>query len=60
MGVSPFALIYGMEAIIHIEIGMPTIQEEIHEKENTEAISKDLDTTDELREAAVVLIASYQ
>ena len=49
-----------MEAIVPIEIKMPTIRIEIPEEANVEAITKDLDTTDELREAAVVLIASYQ
>ena len=48
-----------MEAIIPIEIGMPTIRTEIHEEANAVAITKDLDTTDELREAAVGLIAAY-
>ena len=59
-GVSPFALTYGIEAIIPIEIGIPTVRAEIPEKENVKAIVKDLDTIDELWEAAVVHIASYQ
>ena len=46
-GISPFVLTYGMEAVIPTEIGMPTIRAEILEKENAEAIAKDLDTTDE-------------
>ena len=49
-----------MEAIIPTKIGVPTLQTEILEKANTEVIAKDLDMTDELREAAVVCIASYQ
>ena len=49
-----------MEAIIAIEIGVPTLQTEVPEKENTEAITKDLDMIDELREAVAMLIASYQ
>ena len=49
-----------MEAIVPIEIEMPTIQIEILKEANVKAITKDLDTTDELREAAVILIASYQ
>ena len=60
MGESPFALTYDMEAIIPIEIGMPTIRTEVLEEANAEAIIKDLNTTDELREAAAVCIASYQ
>ena len=49
-----------MEAIIPIEIGMPTIRTEIPKEANTEAVIKDLDTINELREAAAVRIASYQ
>ena len=49
-----------MEAIIHTKIWVPTLRTEIPEKANTEAITKDLDMTDELREAAAVRIASYQ
>ena len=48
-----------MEAIILTKIGVPTLRREIPEKANTEAIAKDLDMTDELREAAVVHMASY-
>ena len=59
-GVSPFALTYGMEAIIPIEIGMPTLRTEIPEKTNTDVITKDLDMADELREAAAIRIALYQ
>ena len=49
-----------MEAIIPIEIGMPTLRTEIPKKANAEAVSKDLDMADELREAATVRIASYK
>ena len=59
-GESPFTLTYGMEVIIPTKIGMPTVQTEIPEEANTEAIIKDLDTYDELREATAVHIASYQ
>ena len=55
-----FALTYGMEAIIPTEIWVPILRTGILEKANVEAISKDLDMTDELHEAAVVRIASYQ
>ena len=57
---SPFALTYGMEAIIPMEIGMPTLRIEIPKEANAEAVTKDLDMLDELREAATMLIASYQ
>ena len=60
IGVSLLALTYGMEAIIPIEIGLPTLQTEILEKTNTKAIAKDLDMANEFREAAAVHIALYQ
>ena len=58
IGISSFTLTYGMEAIIPMEIGIPTLQIEI--LENVEAVTKDLDMTDELHEAAAMRIASYQ
>ena len=59
-GVSLFALTYWMEAIIYTEFGMPTLRTEILENANTEAIAKDLDMIDELREAKAIRIALYQ
>ena len=49
-----------MKAIIPTEIGVPTLQTEVPTKGNTEAVTKDLDMTYELREAAAMRIASYQ
>ena len=59
-GISPFAITYGMEAIIPTEIGMLTIWTGMLEQENAELVIKDLDVVDELRESAAVRIASYQ
>ena len=59
-GISPFVITYGMEAIIPIEIGMPTIWTNIPEQGNVDLMIKDLDTVDELRESAAICIASYQ
>ena len=56
---SPFALTYGMEAIVPTEIGMPTLQTDLAEQSNAETVIKDLDTANELREAAAVRMASY-
>ena len=39
---------------------MPTIWTKILKEANSETITKDLDTTDDLREAAAVCIESYQ
>ena len=58
--ISPFAFTYGMEAIIPIEIGMPTLRIGILEEANAEVVTKDLDMASELRKAVVVRIASYQ
>ena len=49
-----------MEAIIPTEIGMPTLRTKIPEEANAEAVTKDLDMTNELREVATVRIASYK
>ena len=49
-----------MEAIIPTEIGVPTLRTKILEKANAEAITKDLDMIDELREVVAMCIASYQ
>ena len=43
-----------MKAIIPIEIGIPTLRTGILEEANVEAITKDLDMVDELREAIAV------
>ena len=53
-GVSPFALIYGMEAVIPIEIGLPTVRTATPDPANEESMIRELDTSDELREAAAI------
>ena len=55
----PFALTYGMEAIVRTKIGMPTLRRDLPEQSNTETMIKDLDTADELRETTAMRIASY-
>ena len=49
-----------MEAIIPIEIEMPTILIETPEEANVEAITQDLDIIDKLRETGTLSITSYQ
>ena len=58
-GISSFALTYRMEAIVPIEISMPTLRTDLPEQSNAETVIKDLDTVDELREATAMRIASY-
>ena len=60
IGISPFALTYGMEVVIHTEIGLPTIRTATPEPKNEGSITRELDTIDELREAAAIRVASYQ
>ena len=60
IGTSPLALTYGMEVIFPMEIGMPTLRTGIPEEANVEAIANDLDMSDELHQATVVRVASYQ
>ena len=60
IGVSPFALTYGMEAVIPTEIGIPTIRTTTPESENKGSVIRELDTSDELREAATIRVTSYQ
>ena len=59
-GISPFALTYGMEAVIPTEIGLPTIRIATPESENAESIAQELDMSDEHGEAAAIYITSYQ
>ena len=58
--ISPFSFTYGMEAVIPIEIALPTIRTATYEPENEESVTRELDTSDELREAATIRVASYQ
>ena len=58
-GISPFALTYGMEAIVRTEIDMLTLRTDIPEESNTESVMKNLDMADELRETAAVQITLY-
>ena len=57
-GISLFALTYGIEAIVSIEIGMPMLRTDLPEQLNAETMIN-LDTEDALHEVAVVRIASY-
>ena len=59
-GTSPFALTYGMEAVIPTEIGLPSIRTDTPEPGNAESIIKELDMSDEQREATAIGITSYQ
>ena len=57
--ISPFALTYGMEAVIPTEIGMPMLRTNVPKQLSTKSIVKDLDKADKLRQTAAVRVASY-
>ena len=49
-----------MEAVVLTEIDLPTIRTAAPESENAGSVVKELDTSDELREATAIRIVSYQ
>uniref|UniRef100_A0A2N9G140 Uncharacterized protein n=1 Tax=Fagus sylvatica TaxID=28930 RepID=A0A2N9G140_FAGSY len=58
---TPFALAFGVEAIIPLEIGMPTIRTtEFAVQTNEDNLHKDLDLVEERRDLAMVHLAAYQ
>ena len=49
-----------MEVVIPTEVGLPTIRKDTPDLENAESIVRELDVSDELREAVTIRIMSYQ
>ena len=49
-----------MEAVIPTEIGLPTVRTATPDPANEESMIRELDTSNELREAAAIRVASYQ
>ena len=49
-----------MEAVIPTEIGLPTFRMPTSKSANEESIIRELDASDELREATEIRLASYQ
>ena len=59
-GETPFALAYGVEAVIALEVGIPTIRTtNFTVKTNEDNLRKDLDLLEERRDMATVRLASY-
>ena len=60
-GNTPFALAYGMDAVIPTEIGLPTIRTDATKQNdaNTE-LGRNFDWTNEVRENAAIRMADYQ
>ena len=58
---TPFALAYGVEAVIPLEVGIPTTRKtDFAVQTNEDNLRKDLDLLEERRDMATVRLASYQ
>ena len=59
-GETPFALAYGVEAVIPLEVGLPTTRTtEFDAEENEDNLRKDLNLLEERRDMATIRLASY-
>ena len=57
---TPFSLTYGVEAVIPLEVGLPTLRSEEYDQENNELmLAKDLDLAQKRRDLAMIRLASY-
>ena len=60
-GETPFTLAYGVEAVIPLEVGIPTTRTtDFAVETNKDNLRKDLDLLEERRDLAIVQLASYQ
>jgi hypothetical protein len=60
-GETPYSLAYGTEAVIPLEVGLPTNRTALVESGgNDRALEIELDLAEEMRERALVHLASYQ
>ena len=58
---TPFSLAYGMEAVIPLEVGLPTLRSELCDQGlNDLSVARELDLAEERREAAAIRLAAYQ
>uniref|UniRef100_A0A2N9F7U3 RNase H type-1 domain-containing protein n=1 Tax=Fagus sylvatica TaxID=28930 RepID=A0A2N9F7U3_FAGSY len=59
-GETPFALAYGVEAVIPLEVGLPTTRTtEFDVEENESSLRKDLNLVEERRDIATIRLALY-
>jgi len=62
-GETPFLLVYGMEAVVPAELNVPGLRRTeapLNEKENSAMLNDSLDTINERRDQALILIQNYQ
>lgn len=58
---TPFSMTYGAEAVIHLEIGFPTLRTNAFNPDGNDGLlEKSLDLIEEQRESAMVQLAYYQ
>ncbi|KAJ8618284.1 hypothetical protein MRB53_014470 [Persea americana] len=58
---TPFSLAYGMEAVIPLEVGLPTLRSELCDQGlNDLNVARELDFAEERREVAAIRLAAYQ
>ena len=58
---TPFSMSYGVEAVIPIETGFPTLRtQSFNPNNNDELLERSLDLIEERRESAMVRLAYYQ
>ena len=58
---TPFSMFYGVEAVISIETGFPTLKtQSFNSSNNDELLERSLDLIEERRESAMVQLAYYQ
>uniref|UniRef100_A0A2N9EL27 Integrase catalytic domain-containing protein n=1 Tax=Fagus sylvatica TaxID=28930 RepID=A0A2N9EL27_FAGSY len=58
---TPFSLTYGVEAVIPLEVGLPTIRMEYYDPTSNEtSLATELDLAEERRESALIHLAAYQ
>ena len=61
MGETPFSMTYGVEAVIPLETGFPTLRISLFTLDsNDHLLEKSLDLVEERRESAMVQLAHYQ
>ncbi len=59
-GETPFSLTYGVEAVIPLEIGLPTIRTEYYDPvSNKTSLTTELDLVEERRDSVLIHLAAY-
>ena len=58
---TPYSLAFGFEAVIPLEVGLPTIRTDAYDaSHNNEVLARDLDLAEERRDNAFIKMADYQ